>query len=130
MVSKAVQLAPLPLRIGLGMIMVVHGQPKALGESKEQFPSAVESLGVPAPQKLAQLVSYLEFFGGLALIAGFMTRLVALLFAGQFGFIVFKMKWGKGFQGYELDLALLTGFLTLVLLGSGSGSVDHVVGID
>lgn len=129
--SRAVHLAPLPLRIGLGIIMVSHGQPKVFGESKEHFPGTVESLGVPAPEKMARLVGYLELFGGLALIAGFLTRLIAFLFVGEFGFVILRVKWSKGLmQGYEFDLSLLAGFLSLVLLGAGAGSLDRLLGID
>lgn len=125
---RILDLAPLPLRITLGIIMVAHGHQKVFGEAKDQFPGAIESLGLPQHQAVARGVSSLEFFGGLALIAGIATRLVALLFSGQFLFIIFRMKWTKGLvQGYEFDLALLGGFLSLLLLGGGSGSVDDAL---
>lgn len=124
---KMIQLAPLPLRITFGLIMMAHGQPKMFGESKESFPEVVASLGVPRSQMVAKGISSLEFFGGLALIAGLFTRPIALLFTGQFAYITFKMKFSKGFSAYELDLAMLGGFLSLLLTGGGAGSLDRVL---
>lgn len=60
-------------------------------------------------------------------MAGLFTRPIALLFAGQFAYITFKMKFNKGFSAYEHDLALLGGFLSLVLAGGGAGSLDRVL---
>ncbi|MBX6343259.1 MAG: DoxX family protein, partial [Thermomicrobiaceae bacterium] len=104
---RLAEIAPLPLRVTLGIIMVSHGQQKVFGEAKQQFPTFVESLGVPEAGLVAKVVSNLEFFGGLALIVGLMTRLVALLFTGEFLYILFRMKWSQGFRGFEFDLSLL-----------------------
>lgn len=125
--QRMMRLAPLPLRITAGLIMMKHGQPKMFGEAKESFPGAVESLGVPQAETVARAISGLEFFGGLAIMAGLFTRPLSLLFAGQFGYIVFKMKFDKGFSAYEFDLALLGSFLSLLLTGGGAGSLDRVL---
>ena len=128
LVQRSATLAPIPLRIILGIIMVAHGHQKVFEQPKDQLPGALESMGVPAPERVARFVSGLEFFGGLALLAGIFTRPIALLFAGQFLFIVFRMKWTKGLvPGYEYDLALLAGFLSLALMGGGSGSLDELL---
>ncbi len=124
---RMIRLAPLPLRVTYGLIMMVHGQQKLFGESKESFADVVASLGVPQAQTVAKGVSILEFFGGLALIAGLFTRPIALLLAGQFAYVTFKMKFNKGFSAYEFDLALLGGLLSLVLTGGGAGSLDRVL---
>ena len=124
---RMIQLAPLPLRITSGLIMMKHGHPKLFGEAKESFPGAVASLGVPQSNTVAKGISGLEFFGGLAVIAGLFTRPVALLFTGEFAFITFKMKFDKGFSAYEFDLALLGAFLSLLLTGGGAGSLDRVL---
>lgn len=125
--QRMLQFAPLPLRITAGLIMMKHGQPKMFGEAKESFPGAVESLGVPQAETVAKAISGLEFFGGLAIMAGLFTRPLSLLFAGQFGYIVFRMKFDKGFSAYEFDLALLGAFLSLMLTGGGSSSLDRVL---
>lgn len=128
LVLRAARLSPLPLRLTLGIIMLVHGHEKTLGESRETFPAFVQSLGVPQGERLGRFVSVLEFIGGLALIAGLFTRLVSVLFTGMFLFILFRMKWSKGLvEGYEFDLALLGGFVSLALLGGGAGSLDEVL---
>jgi putative oxidoreductase len=107
--------------------MVTHGQQKVFGEAKEQFPGFVESLRVPEAGIVAKAISNLEFFGGMAIIGGLFTRIIALMFAGQFLYILFRMKFSKGFSGYEFDLALLCGFLGLALTGGGAGSRDEAL---
>lgn len=127
-VQQLLNLAPLPLRLSLGIIMIAHGHQKQFGESKDQFPQMVESLGIPRARMVASVVSGLEFFGGLALICGLLTRITALGFAAEFLYIVFNLKWDRGLvQGFEFDLALLGGFLSLALLGGGAGSLDEIL---
>jgi putative oxidoreductase len=125
--QQMIGISPLPLRIALGLIMINHGQQKVFGASKEQFPEVVASLGVPEPRLVAKGVSALEFFGGLALMAGLGTRPVALFFTGEFLYITFRVKFSQGFSAFEYDLALLGGFLSLALTGGGAGSLDRVI---
>jgi putative oxidoreductase len=107
--------------------MMKHGQPKLFGEAKESFPGVVASLGVHQSNAVAKGISGLEFFGGLAVMAGLFTRPVALLFTGEFTYITFKMKFDKGSSSYEFDLVLLGAFLSLLLTGGGAGSLDRVL---
>jgi uncharacterized membrane protein YphA (DoxX/SURF4 family) len=80
---------------------------------------------------LGPLVGTLELFGGLLLVIGFLTPVVASLFALQFlGIYLSRKRLGKKtLTAYELDLLYLGGSLALVLLGGGLYSVDHLLGL-
>ena len=73
-----------------------------------------------------------EFFGGLALILGILTPIVAVLSAlwmlSTTWFSMSKLK-KKYVGGYEIDITLLLAALALALLGSGIYSVDHLLGL-
>ncbi len=71
-----------------------------------------------------------EIVLGLALIAGFATRIAALLLAG---IIVGAVIWVKNdtiLGGAEQELAYLAGLIGLVFLGPGRLSADEVMGND
>jgi len=73
----------------------------------------------------------LEFFGGLALIIGLLTQIVAVLFVLEMiATTVFsKTKLSRKFSsGYELDLAYAAFALVLAFLGPGAWSLDRLLG--
>ncbi len=87
------------------------------------------SMGLPTI--LGPLVGMLELFGGFLLVVGFLTSVVASLFALQFfGICLFRKRLGKKtLTDYEKDLLYLGVALALVLLGGGLYSVDHLLGL-
>ena len=117
-------------RIALGALFLVHGVPKI--RNPKQTIGFVKSTGFPGGAAFAVLFILLEFFGGIALVLGFLTQIVAALFALEMlaTTIFAKSKLGKKFVGgYELDVAYLALALVLVFLGAGPWSVDRLVGI-
>lgn len=128
------------LRIALGIILFPHGAQKLLGWfGGYGFNGTMGYLTGAAglPWILAFLVIAIEFFGALALIFGFATRIVAVgiiaLFAGiiftihsQFGFF---MNWAgnQGGEGYEYHLLVIGMALALLVSGAGKWSVDQAM---
>jgi len=128
------------LRLVLGLIFFAHGAQKMLGwfggfgfsGTMGFFTGAMHT---PAP--VAFLAIAAEFFGGLGLILGFLTRIAAFGIAvnmlvaiamvhGAFGFF---MNWsgaqkGEGFE-YHLLVLALTAFL--MIRGAGAFSVDRAL---
>lgn len=126
--------APVIARLILGVIMVSHGWIKVVS-GPIAFGEALASLGVPAPLLFGYLVTFLEFLGGIALIVGLLTRIVALLLTINMIGAIALVKVNVGLigaegAGAELDLALIAGFLTLALLGPGRPSLDHILGLE
>ena len=108
--------------------MAYHGWLKIPNVSG--FAGFVDSLGVPAPDLIAYLVTYLEFIGGIALILGLATRYVAALFVIEMVFTIMLVKVDVGLiapeggPGAELDILILAIALSLVLTGAGRWSAD------
>ena len=88
----------------------------------------MRSLGLPAGFILFGAV--VEFFGGIALILGILTRIVALLFALWMLSTLWlsKVKMKKKFMGgYVIDVVLLIASLALAALGPGAFSIDRLL---
>ena len=128
------------LRLVLGVVFFAHGAQKMLGwfggfgfsGTMGYFTAAMH---IPAP--LALLAISAEFFGGLGLILGFLTRIAALGIAtnmvvaiatvhSAFGFF---MNWAgtqKG-EGFEYHLLVLSMTAFLMIRGAGALSVDRAI---
>ena len=117
-------------RIALGALFLAHGWPKIKDIRK---PIAfVKGTGWPGGALFAVLFTLLEFLGGIALILGLLTQIVAILFVLEMAAttIFSKMKLNKKLiLGYELDLAYAAFALVLALLGPGGWSLDRILGL-
>jgi putative oxidoreductase len=72
------------MRIGLGLMMILHGWPKLAGgaETWEKLVAAMANVGVTAfPVFWGFMAAMTEVFGGLFLLLGFLTRLSSGLLA-------------------------------------------------
>ncbi|HEU5297992.1 MAG TPA: DoxX family protein, partial [bacterium] len=89
-----------------------------------------QSLGFPAPQALAWIVSLLEFGGGIAMVLGLFVRPIGILYIVEMLVTTFRAKMARGVgfidrsTGWEVDLLLAAIALALVLLGSGAFGLD------
>jgi len=133
-------LATAILRLALGAVFFAHGAQKMLGwfggfGFRGTMGFFTDLMHVPAP--LAFLAIAAEFFGGIGLIFGFLTRIAALGIGVNmivailtvhlpFGFF---MNWtgtqkGEGFEFHVLVLAIVS---YLVIQGAGAFSVDRLL---
>jgi putative oxidoreductase len=135
------RLGPVIIRLALGTIFVAHGAQQVLGWwGGLGFSGTIEAFakqGMPAP--LAVLVMVGEFFGGLGVLFGALTRIAALgpaiVMAGAIATVHWKngffLNWynvpGRG-HGFECNLAYLAMALSLVFTGAGPLSLDALRG--
>lgn len=132
------RLAPLAeplLRITAGLFLVPHGSQKLFGwfggygiEATGQF--FASKLGLPAG--LALMAGIIEFFGGLLLAAGLLTRPAAALVVGLMTVAAVQVHWAAGFfwTAGGVEYPLLWGVVALffMLRGGGRYSLDHLFG--
>ena len=128
------------LRLALGVIFFAHGAQKMLGwfggfGFSGTMGFFTGTMHIPAP--LAFLAIVAEFFGGIGLILGFLTRIAAFGIAvnmlvaiaavhGAFGLF---MNWSgtqKG-EGFEYHLLVLAMTAFLMIRGAGAFSVDRAL---
>ncbi|MCL5733752.1 MAG: DoxX family protein [Patescibacteria group bacterium] len=117
--------AVLLIRIVLGAILIIHGFPKIknLKATIANFPQ----MGFKPGWLWGPLVAFLEFFGGIALVLGFYTQVVAILIAGQFTIIIIWkiIRKQKFVGGLEFDLLIWATALLLLTQGAGMFSLDR-----
>ncbi|MBL8581942.1 MAG: DoxX family protein [Rhizobiaceae bacterium] len=86
------------------------------------------SIGLPAPTVVAVLVGLLEFFGGLAILVGFKTRIAAIALAifTLAATAVAHLDFADQMQVLMLqkNLAIAGGLLLLAVFGAGALSID------
>src|SRR5687767_8970121 len=128
--TRQINLALTVLRVTLGIIFIAHGGQKILVYGFDGVAGSFGQMGIPMAALAGPAVALLEFFGGMALIAGLLTRLVSLgLAITMVGAIMF-VHLKSGFfapQGYEFVLALLGSAIALLFTGAGAYSVDALI---
>jgi putative oxidoreductase len=118
------------LRVALGIVFVMHGGQKAFVYGHAGVTGAMAELGLPLPAVSAALITIVELGGGLALLAGALTRVAAFLIAGAMGVATVTVHLANGFflpAGYEFTLTLMLAGLSLLMTGPGAYSVDALV---
>jgi putative oxidoreductase len=124
--AGAFNTAMLLLRLGIGILMMMHGYDKLVhfGEKHNSF---MNFMGLGSTMSLA-LVVFAEFFCSLFLILGLFTRLASIPLIITALVIVFKANHGDIFGDGEHGTLYLIGYLVLLLLGPGKISVDNMTG--
>lgn len=114
------------LRLGVGIIFLVHGLGKLLAigpfaSGIEGTAAYFESFGIPAALLAAWIAALIETLGGLSVILGLWTRLAALLLSLNMFVAILVVHLPQGFykSNGEFPLLLLLASLTLLFAGAG-----------
>jgi putative oxidoreductase len=116
------------LRVAVATIFIKHGAQKLFVFGFSGVTGAFTQMGVPLPGVTGPFIALLEFFGGIALVIGLLTRLIALGFVCDMLGAILLVQLKSGFSHYELEFLLLGSSLALVLTGAGEFSVDALLG--
>src|SRR5688572_14621611 len=122
---KVVDLSLLILRVIVGIIFAAHGAQKLFG--------AFGGMGLAETVKMMGPLGYLvtigEFFGGLGLVVGFLTRFSAasliVIMIGAIAMVHGKNGFFLDKGGFEYNLALIGLLVPILLVGPGRFSVGR-----
>jgi len=127
--------ASLVLRVPVGLILAAHGAQKLFGwfggyglEGTGQW---MASIGLEPGYLMALAAGSAEFFGGLALVLGLLTRPAALVSALTMLVAIFAVHFSNGLfmsnNGYEYALTLFAVTVALTIQGGGRFSLDGLL---
>lgn len=132
-VNGSRQLVLLIVRIALGVVLIARGWSRWQGSGVEFQISYLERTDTPFADWATWGSIALELVGGLFLIVGALTPVVAGVVALQQILIIVWTKWFKGLalngpwgDGWEYTLITACVSLVLVVFGAGSVSIDRL----
>ena len=132
--------ALLPLRLVVGFGFVAHGWAK-WSRGPENFGKLLDQIGAPLPTATAWMVTLVEVFGGLAIMAGAFVAIAGIPLIVSMLVAMFTVQLRYGFSsvntigltpsgplfgppGYEINLLYIAALMAVVLAGPGACSVD------
>ena len=116
------------LRIGIGIMFILHGWPKISGGPVmwEKVGMATGAIGIHfAPTFFGFMAAIAEFGGGICLVLGFYMRLACIfLLIDMTVASLMHITKGDGFimASHAIEAAIL--FFSLIFIGSGKFSLD------
>jgi len=129
--ARQLSIALTVLRLALGATFIMHGGQKLFVYGFAGVSGSFAQMGIPMPGLLGPFVSLVEFFGGIAILFGLLTRLAALGLAGNMIVAILTVHLKAGFfnpGGVEFPLSLLAAAATLAITGAGAFSLDALIG--
>jgi putative oxidoreductase len=118
------------LRVVLGVTFILHGGQKLFVYGLDGVAGSFGQMGIPAAGFFGPFVAFVEFFGGIAITLGLLTRLAALGIGSTMVVAILTVHLKQGFfnpGGVEFPLSLLASAIALVIAGAGAYSVDAVI---
>ena len=128
------------LRVVVGATFVAHGAQHLFGvwggDGLAGTAASFNTLGLSPAFPLAVAVALTEFGGGFLLMAGALTRYVAVALVLTMAGAIWKVHLAHGFfinwaltpgrgHGIEYNVMLIAALLCLMLTGPGAFSIDH-----
>ncbi|MDT0596077.1 DoxX family protein [Glaciecola petra] len=127
--------APLALRLGAGIIFAAYGAQKLFawfgGYGLEGTGQFMASLGLEPGYLMALAAGSAEFFGGILLVLGLLTRPVAIALTFTMLVAIVTVHLPNGLfmanNGYAFGLALMVISVSVAVSGAGKLSLDNMI---
>ena len=121
------------IRVVAGLFLAPHGYPKLFVAGRaEQTAGFFSKVGLEPALQLVYLVGTVEFFGGLLIALGLLTRPAAIGAAILLAVAAFKVHLANGFfwtaGGLEYPLMWCLLMLVIAVKGGGALSLDRRIG--
>ena len=111
-------------RVVAGVVFVAFGIGKFVNHAAEV--ASFDSYGLPSPDAFVYLIGGIEITGGVLLVAGLVTRIAAIVLAGNMiGAISVSGIAESEIISLTLAPALLVVMLFLIVVGPGSRALDN-----
>ncbi|MDQ3516380.1 MAG: DoxX family protein [Gemmatimonadota bacterium] len=131
-------IAVLIARLSVGVLFAISGGGKLfVAEKRKEMQETLKKAGVPAPETMAVVLAFIEFFFGLLLALGFLTPISCVMLIGvMIGALVttvlpgIEAKTPIAWLGeflYLPETLYLVILFWLLLSGAGALSVDHIL---
>lgn len=118
-------------RVIVGVVLIAHGGQKLFTNGLDGTEQAFDAMGIPAPALAALFAAGVEFVGGILLILGLLTPVVAVLvavdMAGAFWFAHRESGIFVTEGGWELVGMIFAAAILFIGLGAGRLSADGVL---
>ncbi len=113
------------IRAAIGVTFIVH----SIKKFDPSWQGWLIDMGLPP--ELQILIALAEFLGGIFLLVGILNRITASIFAVITLGAIFMIRGTEEFfiskGGWEWDLMILAGELTIIAAGPGRVSISHLV---
>ncbi len=127
--------APLMIRVPVGIIYMAHGSQKLFGAFGGYGLSGtaqwLNSIGLEPGYLMALLAGSGEFFGGLLLLLGLLSRPAGLVTGFTMVVAIFSVHISNGLfltnNGFEYALALLAASVSIMFSGAGKAALDNAI---
>jgi putative oxidoreductase len=125
--------AALALRLGAAAVFIAHGRGDIFDAGVSANVENYRDAGIPLPGLSAPFAAYMQFFGGIALVVGLLTRPVAAGLAVVMAGALIWVHGGEGLvmgpdgsgSGYAFAMGVVAVVLSLV--GPGRISADRAI---
>ena len=128
--ARQVSIGLTVLRVILGATFIAHGAQKLFVFGLAGVTGGFAQMGIPMAGFFGPFVALVEFFGGIAIVFGLLTRLSALALAIDMVVAMLAVHLSGGFfnpKGVEFPLALFGMSVALMTTGAGAYSVDALL---